>query len=189
MRYLTGKRKATIKHHLKYGGIIAYPTESCFGLGCLPYHSRALKRIIRLKKRPVNKGLIVIGNDISQFKRLTVKLNCQEKQSLQQQWQQADATTYLLPTHRQVLPILRGKGRQLIALRLPKHDGARAVCRQLNTALVSTSANRSHQKPCRSTREAQKIFGKHTLVIQGLIGKQRKPSTIIDWQSKKIIRN
>lgn len=189
MRYLVGKRKAQIKRHLKKGGIILYPTESCFGLGCLPHHAKALRRIIRLKKRPVNKGLIVIGDNISQFKQLTIKLNKQEKLLLQQQWQQANPTTYLLPTHRQVLPILRGQGRQLIALRLPQHLGARKICRQLNTSLVSTSANRSHQKPCHTTREAQRRFGKQALIIKGLIGKRSKPSTIIDWQTKKIIRN
>lgn len=189
MRYLSGSLKSKIKHYLKQGGIIAYPTESCFGLGCLPQHIKALKKIIHLKKRPAHKGLIVIGNNIYQFRRIIAKINQQEKQLLNQQWQQKNATTYLLPTNKQVLPILRGRGRQLIAVRLPKHNGARAICSQLNTALVSTSANRSHQKPCRNTREAQRIFGKQVLVIKGLIGKQNKPSTIIDWQSKKIIRN
>ena len=53
--------------YLKSGGVIAYPTESCYGLGCDPRNPRALKRLIQLKGRDAAKGLLLIADH---FKRL-----------------------------------------------------------------------------------------------------------------------
>ena len=56
-----------LKNHLRRGGLIAYPTESCYGLGCLPTHTKALKKLIRLKRRPQHKGIIVIGDKLDRL--------------------------------------------------------------------------------------------------------------------------
>ncbi|MCV2509504.1 MAG: Sua5/YciO/YrdC/YwlC family protein, partial [Neisseriaceae bacterium] len=72
------KKIRQAKAHLRRGGIIAYATESCFGLGVLPNHPKAISRLIKLKKRAVNKGLIVIGDTIEQFSPLISPLSASE---------------------------------------------------------------------------------------------------------------
>ena len=52
---------------VRRGGLVAYPTEYCFGLGCDPFNRAAVLRLLRLKRRPVEKGLILIAADIAQL--------------------------------------------------------------------------------------------------------------------------
>lgn len=188
MRRVSGSLKFNLRHHLKRGGVVVYPTESCFGLGSLPNNPHALRKILRLKKRPMNKGMIVVGGKVEQLQALTLFRQPETLWQLQTQWQQ-QPTSFLLPAHKNnALPLLRGVRRDTIALRLPCHTGLKNLCLDLNTALVSTSANRSHAKPCRTTREARRLFGQKALVISGKIGKYHSPSRIIDWQSGQVLR-
>lgn len=175
-----------IKQHLKEGGVIAYPTESCYGLGCLPQHAQGLRRLIRLKKRPQHKGMIVIAADLKQFKPWLKPLSPQITTQLHHTW--PAAITFLLPSSDHVLPQLRGKGRNKLAVRVPDHAQARHLCKQNRSALVSTSCNRAGQRPCRTSREVQRRFGKQVFIIKGLIGKYRSPSKIIDVISGQRLR-
>lgn len=187
MRRLNGTAHSALRQHLKAGGMIAYPTESCYGLGCLSTHAGAIRRVIRLKKRPAHKGLIVIGAHFAQFSHLLQKLPAQEIDALTQAWQRA-CTTFLLPAGKRALPLLRGARHRHIGVRIPTHDGAQNLCRDLGVALVSTSANRAHRRPCKSYREARRQFGAQAVVLRGQIGKRARPSTIIDWVSGQVLR-
>jgi len=71
-RTLSAIASGRLKNHLKRGGLIAYPTESCYGLGCLPTHTKALKKLIRLKRRPQHKGMIVIGDNPGKDEQLSI---------------------------------------------------------------------------------------------------------------------
>lgn len=185
MRIPSGSYRHQLRAHLKRGGIIAYPTESCFGLGCLPYHTVALKRLMRLKKRPHDKGLLIIGKNFEQLKPYT---SFRQPEKLKSYWA-TQSISFLLPTapHR-VSPLLRGKQRQKIGVRIPFHAGAKQLCGVFNTALVSTSANYHHQQTCTNIREIQHRFGKKVLLISGQIGKNRRPSVIMDWENGQILR-
>ena len=188
MRRLSGTKLYAVRHHLKKGGVLVYPTESCFGVGGLPFHTKALRQILRLKKRPMNKGMIVVGGKIEQLQALTLFRQPEKWQELKQQWQKTP-TSFLLPANKnKALPTLRGAGRQNLCVRIPCHLGVQNLCNDLHTALVSTSANRSHAKPCRNEREAKRLFGKKAMTISGKIGKYRSPSKIIDWQSGEVVR-
>ena len=66
-RTLSASARKKLGVHLKRGGLVAYPTESCYGIGCLPGNTVALKQLVRLKKRPQNKGMIVIGSSLKQL--------------------------------------------------------------------------------------------------------------------------
>jgi len=70
-RTLSAIASGRLKNHLRRGGLIAYPTESCYGLGCLPTHTKALKKLIRLKRRPQHKGMIVIGDTLDRLRTLS----------------------------------------------------------------------------------------------------------------------
>ena len=172
--------------YLKRGGIIAYPTESCYGLGGLPTHTGAIRRIIRPKKRPQNKGLIVIGNELQQLQSLLCRLPDDTQQQLQNIW--PAPKTFVLPCLPKVHPMLRGARRQQLATRVPDHLVARQICREAKSALISTSCNRAKQMPCRNSKEARKRFGKQVWILGGQVGKRKNPSEIIDWSTKIQLR-
>lgn len=185
-RIRTALPPSRLQRFIAGGGIIAYPTESCFGIGCHPRHARALERVIRIKKRPQHKGLIVIGHDLPQLQTLLQPLPADVRHTLQQTW--PAAKTFVLPARPQVLPLLRGRGREKLAVRVPEHPVARNVCRAAGSALVSTSCNRAGKRACRSVREVHRQFGRQVLIVGGRVGNRRTPSEIIDWGSQSRLR-
>ncbi|UTH76257.1 L-threonylcarbamoyladenylate synthase [Chromobacterium sp. IIBBL 290-4] len=170
---------------LRRGGVIAYSTESCFGLGCNPLDVRAIKRVLAIKARPNHKGLIVIAADFEQIRHLVKPLTAAQRAELSRYW--PGPYTFLLPASRRVPPALRGRHHK-IAVRVTAHGEAAALCRALGTALVSTSANRAGQKSLKTARECRKAFKDKVLTLPGRIGKRRKPSTIIDLESGRVLR-
>lgn len=180
-KILAAAEKSALKAHLKRGGLIAYPTESCYGLGCLPDHARALRRLTHLKKRPQHKGMIVIGSDLRQLLPWLDRPSESTQIMLAQTW--PAAKTFLLPAKQRVLPVLRGKGRRKLAVRVPAHQGAQRLCAVLGSPLVSTSCNRAGKRPCKTHREVWRQFGREVKVVGGLIGKNKAPSQIIDGES------
>ncbi|WP_293763610.1 L-threonylcarbamoyladenylate synthase [uncultured Aquitalea sp.] len=170
---------------LRAGGVLAYATESCFGLGCLPTDVRAIRRVLAIKARPNHKGLIVIAADIGQIRHLIRPLSAAQKAELARYW--PGPYTFLLPASRRVPPALRGR-HDKIAVRVTAHGEAAALCRALGTALVSTSANRAGQRSLKTARACRQAFDGQVLTLPGRIGKRRKPSTIIDFATGRVLR-
>ena len=176
----------TLAAHLKRGGLIAYPTESCYGLGCDPDNRTAVLRLLKLKQRPQHKGLILIAASYRQVARYLQPLAPAQQQQLHEAG--AQAITYLMPAHHSAPRWLRG-AHDTLAVRITAHPFARQLCRGVNSALVSTSANRSGQHPARTYAQCQRLFGRKVWVLPGRVGKRRKPSTISMWADGKIIRS
>ena len=174
-----------IAAHLRRGGLIAYPTESCYGLGCDPRNRNAVLRLLKLKQRPQNKGLILIASKYAQLAPYLKSLSPDEQERLRRGG--AQAITYLMPVKSSVPRWLRG-AHNTLAVRLTAHREAAALCDALNMALVSTSANRSGAKPARTYAQCSRLFGKRVWVLPGKVGKRKKPSTIRMWASDRIIR-
>lgn len=172
--------------YLKQGGLIAYPTESCYGLGCDPRHHAAVQRLLKLKGRPQHKGLILIAGRYAQLRRFIQPLNTAEQARLQHDG--AQAITYLMPILQHVPRGLRGR-HDTLAVRWTAHPDAARLCNALNMALVSTSANYSGGRAARTAAECRKLFGAKVKVIAGNIGKRKKPSTIRAWTGNQIIRH
>jgi L-threonylcarbamoyladenylate synthase len=174
-----------IAAHLRRGGVIAYPTESCYGLGCDPDNRRAVQRILRLKGRPQHKGLILIASHYHQVARYLQALTHDEQAKLKEDG--AQAITYLMPARPSCPRWLRG-AHDTLAVRLTAHPFARNLCRSTGSALVSTSANRSGQRPARTYAQCQRLFGRRVWVLPGRVGKRKKPSSILAWADGKIVR-
>ncbi|WP_233196491.1 L-threonylcarbamoyladenylate synthase [Chromobacterium sinusclupearum] len=170
---------------LRHGGVIAYSTESCYGLGCHPLDVRAIHRVLAIKARPNHKGLIVIAADFEQIRHLVRPLSAAQRAELARYW--PGPYTFLLPASRRVPPALRGR-HDKIAVRVTAHGEAAALCRALGTALVSTSANRAGQKSLKTAQACRKAFKDKVLTLPGRIGKRRKPSTIIDLETGRVLR-
>ena len=183
LRYTASYR--ALASHLKRGGLIAYPTESCYGLGCDPRNHRAVQRLLKLKQRPQRKGLILIAANFGQVSRYLLPVTTVQQQRLQLAG--AQATTYLMPVRSNTPHSLRG-GHDTLAVRLTAHKFSVWLCRGVRSALVSTSANRSGQHPAKTYAACRKMFGDKVRVLPGLIGKNKKPSTIRTWSDDKIIR-
>jgi len=175
-----------IAAHLRRGGVIAYPTESCYGLGCDPDNRRAVQRILRLKGRPQHKGLILIASHYHQVARYLQALTHDEQAKLKEDG--AQAITYLMPARPSCPRWLRG-AHDTLAVRLTAHPFARNLCRRTGSALVSTSANRSGQRPAKTYAQCQRLFGRKVWVLPGRVGKRKKPSSILAWADGKIVRS
>jgi len=171
--------------HLKRGGLIAYPTESCYGLGCDPDNRQAVLRLLKLKRRAQHKGLILIASHYHQVARYLQPLTLAEQAKLQNA--QDHAVTYLIPARDSTPRWLRGEHNSL-AVRLTAHPLSRRLCRSAGSALVSTSANLNGQQPSKTYTACLRIFGKKVWVLRGSVGKRKQPSTIRSWLDGKIIR-
>jgi L-threonylcarbamoyladenylate synthase len=176
--------RAALRAYLRRGGIIAYPTESCYGLGCDPFNRQAVRKLIQIKGRPISKGLILIADRFSRFQKLLRPLAEQEQARVLATW--PGPVTWILPASNRA-PWLRGKNHGL-AVRVTAHRRAARLCRDLGTALVSTSANKSGGHPAKTARECRRIFGGQVRVIEGQIGKRKRASTLIDFFSGKVLR-
>jgi L-threonylcarbamoyladenylate synthase len=170
-----------LRAHLAKGGVIAYPTESCYGLGCDPRNARAVADILRLKGRPKTKGLILIGSTPTQFSSFLAE----PPAAWPQYW--PGPTTLLLPAAPHCPRWLTGRHHKL-AVRVTAHSEAARLCHSLGMALVSTSANRSGRRMLRTAAECRALFGKDIWVLDGRIGARRRPSTIIDPASGDLLR-
>jgi L-threonylcarbamoyladenylate synthase len=173
---------------LHAGGIIAYPTEAVWGLGCDPFDPLAVEKILRLKQRPVEKGLIVVAGDISQVAELVAPLSAGEKQQLLDSW--PGPTTWLLPDPEQIFPgWIRGTFSS-VAVRVSAHPQVRQLCLAYGGPLVSTSANPATMAPARSQLGVIRWFGRQVdYVLPGRLGTNAKPSVIRDLRSGSIIRS
>jgi L-threonylcarbamoyladenylate synthase len=177
-------KRETLRAHLKRGGLIAYPTESCYGLGCDPLNPGAVRRLAQLKGRPVLRGLILIADRFERFHPLVQPLGADELARVMATW--PGPVSWILPARRRA-PWLRG-GKPGLAVRVTAHAPAARLCRDLSAALVSTSANKSGGHPVKTARECRKIFGAQVWVLGGRIGERKRPSTLIDLLSGKVLR-
>jgi L-threonylcarbamoyladenylate synthase len=174
-----------LRAFLKRGGIIAYPTESCFGLGCDPANRRAVQALLKLKGRPQSKGLILVGSDFAQFKPYLAALPATLSLDFPAWW--PGPNTLLLPASKRCPSGLTGHHASL-AVRVSAHPETAHLCHALHIAMVSTSANRAGKRSCKTAKACQQMFGKQVLVLPGLIGRRKTPSCIIDPISGKIVR-
>ena len=173
-----------LRAFLTAGGVIAYPTESCYGLGCDPRNRAAVLRILRLKQRVQRKGLIVIAADAHQLARY---VDADALHAAGQSGHWPGPVTLLLAASKRCPVWLRGQHRTL-AVRVTAHPQAAQLCQQAGMALVSTSANRAGAVALKTARDCQRQFGHRVRVIPGKIGAARRPSTILDFATGRLLR-
>jgi L-threonylcarbamoyladenylate synthase len=168
---------------IRAGGVVAYATESCFGLGCNPLNRQAVERLLQLKGRPASKGLILIGAHTSQ---LAPFVNAFPRKALAT-W--PGPYTWLLEPSKKTPPWIRGQHVR-IAVRVTRHPQAAALCRAAGMAIVSTSLNRAGEKPARTYREVLRRFGEELdYVLAGRIGERKQPTPITDAATGEIVRS
>lgn len=171
---------------LHQGGVIAYATESVWGLGCDPFNQAAVERIMAIKGRDREKGLIVIAADMDQILPLLGELSLAQRGLLGNTW--PGPVTWLAPVTAAVPGWLKGK-HPTLALRVSAHPGVQQLCRAFGGPLVSTSANRSGRPPAKTALQVKMRMG-HAVdaILPGTVGGARKPTEIRDLATLRVIR-
>lgn len=172
---------------LKSGGVVAYPTEACFGLGCDPGNAEAVRRILTMKRRSWEKGLILVTDRVE---RALPFLGPLPDDRIVRLREAADTpVSWVCPASALVSRWVRGSF-DTIALRITRHPPTARLCRDAEMVVVSTSANRAGQPPLRGASEVARVFeGEVDLVVDESIGRAQRPSTIIDIISGDILRS
>lgn len=171
---------------LEAGGILAYPTEAVFGLGCDPRNQAALERLLQIKQRPAYKGLILIAAQLEQLIDYVAPLSAEVLERILPTW--PGPYTWLLPALPEVSPLLRGEHLSL-AVRISAHPVCQALCQQLGHPIVSTSANPATQAPARDLETLRRYFADQVdLALDLPLGQQTNPSEIRDALSGQLIR-
>lgn len=170
---------------IQAGGVVAYPTESVYGLGCDPFNRDAVMQLLAIKKRPVSKGLILIGESLAQ---LAPYLSLTEAQSAQLQTQWPAPVTYLIDASDRLPVWVRGQHRK-VAVRVPDHSLARQLCQLAGQPIISTSANISGRPAARNRYQVARQLGDQLdFIVSGACDQGSKPSTIIDLESGRVLR-
>ena len=125
---------------LRKGGVIAYPTEGVWGLGCDPRDEAATLRLLALKQREVGKGLILIAADEAQLAPFVDMdaLDANQRDAMRASW--PGPNTWIMPASADAPAWITGD-HDGIAVRVSAHPVVVALCESFGGALVSTSAN------------------------------------------------
>jgi len=177
---------------IEAGGVIAYPTEAVWGLGCDPDNRDACLALLQIKQRPVEKGMILVAASVAQLAGLLAPLPQAQQQQLQRAWAGQAKTgpvTFLVPDLHDQVPWWVKGSHDAVAIRVSLHPGVQQLCRALDAPLVSTSANIAGGVPAASRLMVEKTLGTQLdYVLPGALGDARKPSQIIDLGSGRVIR-
>lgn len=171
---------------LRDGGVLAYPTEGVFGIGCLPFEAGAVDRILAIKARSWRKGLLMIAGELEQIERLIVLPQSGLRQEILASW--PGPVTWVLEA-RPPIPKWISGGTDTVAVRLTGHPVARALCVRAGSPLVSTSANRAGHPPLTRAIQVRRALGSgFDYLVPGALGNALGPSIIRDGRSGRTLR-
>ena len=171
-------------HIIKNGGVIAYPTDTVYGLGCDPYNADAVDRINQIKNRLANKHFILLASNIHLVQALFNSDDAQKKIIVES----IEPTSWIVDANTNVPDWLTNKS-DSITIRISQHPVVKKLCSALGHPIISTSANLSGKRPARNGLELHQFFNKKVDKI--LLSSQSistKPSKIIRLCDNHIIR-
>lgn len=183
--YLTISQAAAA---MQQGNVIAYPTEAVWGLGCDPMNQTAVEKILQLKNRPWQKGLIVIAANWAQLSGYCQPISKSDLAVLNSSWNEARPNTWLIPAADHTPIWLKGE-HQTLAVRVSQHPLVQDLCQLFGGAIVSTSANPASEPPAMTAEACRAYFGDQLPVMQGTLGTASKPSQIRDLRTQQLVRD
>ncbi|WOH36488.1 Sua5/YciO/YrdC/YwlC family protein [Thalassotalea fonticola] len=171
------------------GGIIAYPTEAVFGIGCDPDNPSAVECLLKLKQRSISKGLILLAGNYSQLLPYIddSKIPQDKRYSVLSRW--PDGITQVMPANPSIAKYLTGDF-ATIAVRVTSQPDVVALCNATNKPIVSTSANLTGAAPADTWQQVEAAFGDRIdFLIKGETLGFDKPSTIINALTGDVYRS
>ncbi|MGL6026575.1 MAG: L-threonylcarbamoyladenylate synthase [Vibrio sp.] len=173
---------------LRSGGVIAYPTEGVFGLGCDPDNQTAMLRLLAIKQRPVEKGVILIAANYQQLQPYIDETQLSAEQLAQVLASWPAPLTWVMPASRHTPSWVRGQF-DTVAVRVSAHPLVQKLCVAFGKPLTSTSANLSGQPACVTQQQVIAQLGEHiNVVVEGKTGGRSGPSEIRDARSLQVLR-
>ncbi|VAV84294.1 TsaC protein (YrdC domain) required for threonylcarbamoyladenosine t(6)A37 modification in tRNA [hydrothermal vent metagenome] len=162
----------------KAGGIIAYPTESFYGLGVDPYNEAAVEKLFLLKGRPADKPIPLIVSDMKMVEAIASDLSPVTRKVMERHW---PGPLTIIIKAKEGLPKRLTAGTNLIAIRIPGSETARRLVEAIGAPLTTTSANPSNMMPATTAEMVDGYLGDMLdLIIDGGSLPGGLPSTIID---------
>lgn len=170
---------------LQSDGVIAYPTEGVWGLGCLPESQEAVQRILTLKQRSWKQGLLVVAAEIEQFAAYLEGIDATQRKELGDNW--PGPVTYLVPDNGTAPRWIVGE-HNTVGLRVSDHPLVRELCATTGP-LVSTSANLSSQPAAMTAVEVEEYFQDQIdYLVPGELGQRGRPSEIRMLTTGEVLR-
>ncbi len=164
---------------LSKGGVVAYPTEAVWGLGCDPFNEEAVHKILHLKEREVEKGLIIVAANTDQISTLLAPLTQEKLNLLEETW--PGPVTWLIPDNENQFPSWVKGQFASVAVRVSAHPIVRSLCESFGKPIISTSANKAGEPEIRSRLRIDEVFSdKLDYVLDGELGDSDQPSQIRD---------
>lgn len=172
---------------LKQGGVIAYPTEAVWGLGCDPYNEVAVKRILTLKQRAMEKGLILIAGHQQELTPWQAPLSQTQFATLTSMTHRP--TSWVVPDQTIAPTWVRGQHAS-VAIRLSQHLPVRQLCQAFGGVVVSTSANPSGLPPALNIEQIQLYFKDQIeAIFDAPLGHAQEPSQVKDLLTNNLYRS
>lgn len=160
------------------GGVIAYPTEGVFGLGCDPFNADAVGRILTIKQRPVHKGLILVADSFERLQPYLAPLTEAQIARMTATW--PGPYTWVVP-HNGTLPDFVTGGRPSVAVRVSGHPLARELSKRSGMPIISTSANRSGKPSLQTSLQVRSVLGQDIdCLLHGRVQTPGQSSQITD---------
>lgn len=171
---------------LRSGGVVGYPTEAVWGLGCDPGNAHAVEHLLTIKRRNSAKGFILLAASYEQIAPYVGPLPAVRRLQIQASW--PGPVTWLVPASKRVPDWIRGE-HETVAVRVTAHPLAAALCYVFGDAVVSTSANLSGRAPARSALQLRRRFGHQVhYVLPGELGGLPRPTPIRDVMTGRLVR-
>jgi L-threonylcarbamoyladenylate synthase len=174
-------------HIIRQGGVIAYPTDTIYGLGCDPFNHEAVEQINRIKHRSSNKHFILLAGNIDQLRTL-IDIDENQKKTILGSLQSDQPISWIVPASEQA-PYWLVDGANNLTIRITEQNDVSRLCQKLGHAVISTSANTSEKKPADNSLQLHLYF--HSTVDKILIASQplkAKASKIIRLCDNHVIR-
>lgn len=185
MHELTLERAVAALHA---GGVIAYPTEAVWGLGCDPRQEAAVRRLLQIKRRPVEKGVIVVASGLERLRDWLDPdaLPPARRAAVFASW--PGPNTWILPASRHAPAWITGRHRG-IAVRISAHPLVARLCQAWEAPLVSTSANLAGMPPARRRDELDPALLRDIDgLLDGATGGLAQPTPIRDALTGDVVR-
>lgn len=173
---------------LRKGGVVAYPTEAVWGLGCDPFDESAVLRLLAIKRRPVDKGVILVGAHVGQFDGVLAWDRLPDERSADVRAQWPGPRTWVVPATTRVPAWITGS-HDGVAVRVSDHPLVVALCEAFGGPLVSTSANLAGEPPPFSFEAlSPEVLSRVDAVTIGETGGLRAPTAIRDARTGEALR-
>lgn len=153
---------------LKEGGVIAYPTEFCFGLGCDPRHAEAVEKILSIKQRDISQGMILVAASTEQVSEYAQLENLPRADEIKASW--PGPNTWVLPKLLSTPGWISGRHTS-VAMRVTDHPLVIELCNRFGGAIVSTSANRHGERSATTATQVSAELGDAVdCIVDGELG-------------------